>query len=82
MLVDKAILSLDGRITCIKSSLASFLIYHLSLVKISVKVANFHENIQMKMKNEKFLSGREGDEKKINFVNWATVSLPLESEGN
>ena len=65
-------LSRGGRLTLLKSTLASFPTYYLSLFSVPVSVADRIEKIQ-----HNFLWGGLGDEFKHHLVDWNTVCLPV-----
>ena len=69
-------LSMGGRLTLVKSVLASLPIYYLSLYKAPVKVL---EEIKKIMKN--FLWTSSNDIKKIHWVSWGVVSTSKKDGG-
>ena len=69
-------ISKDGRITLIRSTLSSLLIYYLSLFRISQKICTRLERIQ-----RKFLWGGGSLEKKPHLVKWAIVCTEKKKGG-
>ncbi|RVW37986.1 putative ribonuclease H protein [Vitis vinifera] len=69
-------LSKDGRITLIKSTLASMPIYQLSLFRMPKLVVKRLEKLQ-----RDFLWGGGSMERKIHLINWAVVCTQKESGG-
>ena len=72
----KLYLSKGGRITLLKSTLASLPIYYLSLFTIPKHVAARIEKLQ-----RNFLWGGLGDEFKHHLLSWDTVCSPLAQGG-
>nr|GEX59146.1 RNA-directed DNA polymerase, eukaryota [Tanacetum cinerariifolium] len=61
-------LSIEGRLTLIKSVLTSIPLYQISSFKIPIKVLNILESIRRKLFN-----GIEGNERKLALISWDTV---------
>ncbi|KAM0061725.1 putative RNA-directed DNA polymerase [Helianthus debilis subsp. tardiflorus] len=69
-------LSMGGRLTLIKSVLASLPVYYLSLYKAPVKITDQIEKLM-----RKFLWAGSGEDKKMSWVAWDTVSKSKKNGG-
>ncbi|RVW41560.1 putative ribonuclease H protein [Vitis vinifera] len=74
--VEKAYLSLGGRITLIQSCLSHIPSYFVSLFKIPVSIAS-----KIKKMQKDFLWSGAGEGKKDHFIRWEVVSRPKELGG-
>jgi hypothetical protein len=74
--VKRCLLSKEGRLTLIKSTLSNIPTYLLSLFPIPSSLANRLERLQ-----RNFLWGGINEENKFHLVKWSTVCSPLQNGG-